>query len=90
MKTCKNCKHYKRSEIIGVKCCEFGLHESYCEKDKEDFAIVELEKIRAKIEDTGAYEQEVNGKTEFLKGITYCLNVIDKYRAELKTERREQ
>lgn len=41
-----------------------------------------LDKIRAEIEDTGAYEQEVNGKTEFVEGITYCLNVIDKYKAE--------
>lgn len=41
-----------------------------------------IEKIRAEIIDTGAYEQEVNGKTEFLKGINYCLNVIDKYTVE--------
>jgi len=38
-----------------------------------------LDKIRTEIEDTGAYEQEVNGRTEFAKGITYCLNIIDKY-----------
>ena len=37
-----------------------------------------LGKIRAEIMDTGAYEQEVNGKTEFLQGIDYCLGVIDK------------
>lgn len=41
-----------------------------------------LDKIRAEIIDTGAYEQEVNGKTEFLKGINYCLSVIDKYMVE--------
>lgn len=41
-----------------------------------------LDKIKAEIEDTGAYEQEVNGKTEFLRGITYCLNIIDKYKGE--------
>ena len=41
-----------------------------------------LDKIIDKIMDTGAYEQEVNGKTEFLKGINYCLGVIDKYKAE--------
>lgn len=39
-----------------------------------------LEKIRSEIIDSGAYEQEVNGKTEFLKGIDYCLGVIDKYK----------
>ena len=41
-----------------------------------------LDKIRAEIMDTGAYEQEVNGNTEYLKGINYCLGVIDKYKAE--------
>ena len=43
-----------------------------------------LDKVRDEIMDTGAYEQEVNGNTEFLKGINYCLGVIDKYKA--KTE----
>ena len=41
-----------------------------------------LDKVIAEIMDTGAYEQEVNGNTEFLKGINYCLSVIDKYKAE--------
>jgi len=41
-----------------------------------------LDKVIDEIMDTGAYEQEVNGKTEFLKGINYCLCVIDKYKAE--------
>lgn len=50
-----------------------------------DNHVAELEKIRAEIEDTGAYEQD--GKTEFLKGITYCLSIIDKYKAESGTER---
>ena len=46
-----------------------------------------LKKIKAEIEDTGAYEQAVHGKTEFLKGITYCLNIIDKHLEELKGEK---
>ena len=41
-----------------------------------------LDKLIDEIMDTGAYEQEVNGNTEFLKGINYCLSVIDKYKAE--------
>ena len=40
-----------------------------------------LDKVRDEIMDTGAYEQEVNGNTEFLKGINYCLDIIDKYEA---------
>lgn len=39
-----------------------------------------LDKLREEIIDTGAYEQEVNGKTEFLRGIDYCLGVIDECR----------
>ena len=41
-----------------------------------------LDKIRVEIIDTGAYEQETKGKTEFLKGINYCLSVFDKYMKE--------
>lgn len=53
-----------------------------------EYKLVEdvLDKIVTEIEDTGAYEQEVNGKTEFLEGVTYCLNIINKYKAE-KAER---
>ena len=45
-----------------------------------------IDKIRDEIMDTGAYEQEVNGNTEFLKGINYCLGVIDKYEAEMESK----
>ena len=43
-----------------------------------------IDKLRDEIMDTGAYEQEVNGNTEFLKDINYCLGVIDKYKAEME------
>lgn len=64
------------------RVCDNELNEAL------DMAVIALnqepilDKIRAEIEDTGAYEQEVNGKTEFVKGITYCLSIIDKYKAE--------
>ena len=45
-----------------------------------------LDKIRAEIMDTGAFEQEVMGYTEFLAGINYCLGVIDKYKAESEAD----
>ena len=57
-----------------------------------DMAIEALEqesitdKLRDEIMDTGAYEQEVNGNTEFLKGINYCLGVIDKYKVDMESE----
>lgn len=53
------------------------------QKEALDMAIKALEKestMLDEIMDTGAYEQEVNGKTEFLKGINYCLGVINKYK----------
>ena len=58
-----------------------GYNDAMRDFRKQSTADV-LNKIKAEIEDTGAYEQEVNGKTEFVKGITYCLNVIDKYKVE--------
>ena len=46
-----------------------------------------LNKIREEIMDTGAYEQEVHGQTEFLRGIDYCLKTIDEYReSEVRNE----
>ena len=42
-----------------------------------------LEKIRAEITDTGAYEQETMGQTAFLNGINYCLGVIDRHRGDV-------
>jgi hypothetical protein len=41
-----------------------------------------IDKIVEEIEDSGAYEQEVNGYTEYLKGINYCLSVIEKFMEE--------
>jgi len=45
-----------------------------------------IDKLIDEIMDIGAYEQEVNGNTEFLKGINYCLGVIDKYKTEVEDE----
>lgn len=47
-----------------------------------------LDKIQAEIIDTGAYEQETMGHTEFLKGINYCLDVINKHKTESEVEDR--
>jgi hypothetical protein len=69
----------KQQPFINKPC----ISEGVCREDK----IKVLDKIRAEIMDTGAYEQEVNGKTEFLKGINYCLNIIDKYKVESEDEK---
>lgn len=86
MKDCKNCKHYKRSERIGIKVCEFDLlHESYCEKDKEDFAIEELEKIKEEVE-----EKEFNLDCSSISNVALktayieVTKLLDKHIAELK------
>ena len=87
-----------REEAIGViksECYIFNpldLDESTRVNTALDMAIEALEKesildkVRDEIMDTGAYEQEVNGETEFLKGINYCLEIIDKYWAEMESE----
>jgi hypothetical protein len=69
------------SEISETEIKAMTKEQNYIRGYKDGKSDV-LDKIRAEIEDTGAYEQEVNGKTEFLKGINYCLGVIDKYKAE--------
>lgn len=73
-----------REEIIQ------GLYRGDSRAIKEAIKALEqesiIDKIRDEIMDTGAYEQEVNGNTEFLKGINYCLGVIDKYKAEMESE----
>ena len=67
-----------------------GLYRGDSRAIKEAIKALEqetiIDKIRAEIMDTVAYEQEVNGDTEFLKGINYCLGVIDKYKAEMESE----
>jgi len=40
---------------------------------------IPLDKIKSKILDTVVFEKEVHGETEFLKGVNYCLGIIDKY-----------
>ena len=44
------------------------------------------DKMIQEIMDTGAYEYKTCGKTDFLKGINYCLSVIEKYRTEGEEE----
>ena len=86
MNSCLECKHYKRSERIGVKCCEFGLHESYCEKDKEDFAIEELEKIKAEIgkEFVDLQDGSEEWRSYVNESVLSCYEIVDKHISELK------
>ena len=81
--------------IIKSECYIFNpldLDESTRVNTALDMAIKALDqesifdKVIDEIMDTGAYEQEVNGDTEFLKGINYCLEIIDKYVAEMESE----
>lgn len=82
-------------DIIKSECYVFNLLDfdrSTKINTALDMAIKALEqesiidKLRDEIMDAGAYEQGVNGNTEFLKGINYCLGVIDKYKAEMESE----
>ena len=74
-----------KSNQTGIYCSYCGKWFKWADKDEQNLRMKQepiLDKIRAEIVDTGAYEQEVHGKTEFLKGIDYCIGVIDKYKAE--------
>ena len=82
-------------EIIESECYVFNplnLDRTTKINTALDIAIKALEKqsifdkVKDEIMDTGAYEQEVNGETEFLKGINYCLEIIDKYRADMESK----
>ena len=86
MKTCKNCKHYKKDERIGIIVCEFGLHESYCEKDKEDFAIEELKKIKAEMKELAFLFDDLSPDKELVVDLDNIEEVIDNHISELKGE----
>lgn len=49
--------------------------------------VAMLKELKKEIEDTGAYEQETQGKTEFLKGINYSLDVIQQKIDSLKGDK---
>lgn len=56
---------------------EFVL--KYAELKKENEKLKEgITNTKTEIEDSGAFEQETNGKTEYLRGIDYCLGVLNK------------
>ncbi len=45
-----------------------------------------LDKVVEELEDSGAYEQEVNGYTDLSKGFNYCLSVINKCQEDINEE----
>lgn len=69
---------YRDERLIAIAYIR-GKYEGAKKNSDTAHDIEVLDRIRAEIMDTGAYEQEVHGKTEFLVGINYCLSVIDKY-----------
>ena len=89
MKDCKSkgCKHYKKDERIGIIVCEFGLHESYCEKAKEDFAVDVLEKMKKEINRKSATMIGIDKDIQVLE-VNEVTEIIDKHIEELKGEDR--
>lgn len=87
-KDCYHCPCHKHWDVNNYVCGITGDTANYIGSRRDFCPLKEvsneaiLNKIRAEIEDTRAYEKEVHGKTEFLKGIDYCLGVIDKYKAD--------
>lgn len=90
---CSICKHRTEewmrknmTKMNPVLVGDFDMYQRKKELRKHDPI---LDKIREEIADTGAYEQEVHGKSEYLKGIDYCLSVIDRYAAESEAVKEE-
>lgn len=54
------------------------------EEAKKVDLIIELEKIKDEMMNDGAYFQEVEGHTDFVKGISHCINIVEKELTELK------
>lgn len=54
-------------------------HDHAVVKAYNDGQAYILDKIKQEIEQIGATEQEINGKTDYLKGINTCLDIIDKH-----------
>ena len=78
-------------DIDGKEYCVETLIFEYERLKKEAVASAELHKmllnnIKQEIEQIGAIEQETNGKTDYLKAITTCLDIIDKYNKTENTE----
>ena len=92
--TKKVAEKIKRGIIDKIECNTADIDDwakfwGFTREEYEDFLDIAikaleqqpiLDKIRAEIMDTGAYEQEVHGETEFLSGINYCLEILDKYK----------
>lgn len=62
--------------LAAMAQCQIDIAKSY-----EVYEVIKknelVEKIIAEIESDGAYFQEVNGHTDFVKGITFCLHRIE-------------
>lgn len=53
---------------------------------EKDGAIEELKKIKDKMMDDGAYFREVEGHTDFVKGISHCIDIVEKELLRLEGE----
>jgi len=86
----RNGKSYEMFKQITKKFNE--LEKAHEELIAENNQLKDgIRKVEEELCDTGAYEQEVVGKTQFLGGISYSLEVIQKYLGGfIETEDKEQ
>lgn len=78
---CIDCTHGTdhRTDLWELKQESEYEHDHDVIKAYNDGQAYILDKIKQEIEQIGATEQEINGKTDYLKGINTCLDIIDKY-----------
>lgn len=98
LSTYKNSGHDMNDTVIGISASNFLDIVETCLEQKTgeyecDHAVVKayndgqayvLDKIRAEIEEHAKINQNLN--TDRAKALCWCLNVIDKYRAESEEE----
>ena len=98
MKSCKGCKHYKTYKETNLIFCEFidSSEETKCVKDVEDFAIAELENIKAEIIKGKCKHCDIDSNIQkcLEDKFTICevydiMVIIDGHIAELKGKKNE-
>lgn len=83
--TDEECERYTEAYKMAIKALEQEpcnvnnmVHISERIKIANNASIYTLEKIKDKMMDDGAYFQEVEGHTDFVKGISHCIDIVEK------------
>lgn len=73
---------YKAQYEDYLKKSGIVISQLRADRDRLLEALNKVNKAKTEIEDEGAFEQETKGKTEYLRGIDYCLEVLNEHLGE--------